>query len=265
MNQFSMRAGSWLFSMRAGLWLRQEGRPWALDWHKQISCLQLDFLIPWRLVQWQPPLRHRRAMPPGAAPLNLISRQAMLYGLAERSTNELFIPDGVIPYCLPALLTELGCPKNAVTAVLQRLVACQLHAVVRASQLHLLWVAQLWQNLGSPMRGFGPTDLRLSVCNLCGLQCSRLFLIPASEASTGDALIEHSIVDHLHQLGLERPASAAALQVRNLLQVVIRAQQNGHLTDTKLCSHWALFLSTIHHLTHIRGLSREVTVTSSMS
>ena len=126
------------------------------------------------LLQWQPPLCHSRIMPSLVEPCDLRPAQQAMISFAKRTTSDLFVPDGVIPSGLTPILLSLGCPTNAVNDCLMRLVASQLDTVVRGSQSLLLWTADLWQALGSPMRGFGPAYHQLSACTLCGRECSPL-------------------------------------------------------------------------------------------
>ena len=209
--------------LQGGLWFRPNHRPWCLAWHKQLSCGKYDFTTPWRILQWQPPLRRRLEWQEAAAPQDLTAAQRILNDLAGRSTEDLFVLDGVIPSALITMVTGLGCSPNTVHECLMRLVATQLEAVVRGTQSLMLRAAALWQTLGSPLRGLGRLSLRLSACANCGRQCHRLFVIRTPDSSTGQTLSDQHIAGHLRRLGLTASKSEAAARCRNLLSAAIRA------------------------------------------
>ena len=94
-----------------------------------------------------------------AAPTGMKLAQHALYCLAERSTSDMYIPDGGVPSALCLFLTGIGVKPSATSNCLLRLAASQLVAVVHGTQSLMLPTTALWQNLGSPMRGFGHNDL----------------------------------------------------------------------------------------------------------
>ena len=85
------------YFVHGGRWLRCQQTHWDLRWNKQMSCGRFDFTLPWVLAQWQPPLRRKLPMPDLAAPRDMTLAQTALYSLAERSTTDMYIPDGVLP------------------------------------------------------------------------------------------------------------------------------------------------------------------------
>jgi len=100
------------------------------------------------------PLRSRPPLPVRAAPSDLIALQQDLHDLATRSSQNLFVLDGVIP-SPHSPTSRPGMFLDSLNECLLRLVARQLDAVVRATQSLILRTAALWQALGSPLRGFG--------------------------------------------------------------------------------------------------------------
>ena len=94
--------------VHGGRWLRCQHKQWDLRWNKQMSCGRFDFNLPWVLAQWQPPLLRKLPMPDLAAPRDMQLAQTALYSLEERSTTDMYIPDGVLPTALHRFLTEIG-------------------------------------------------------------------------------------------------------------------------------------------------------------
>ena len=110
-------------AFQGGTWFRRKQRDWSLAWHTQTSCSVFDFNKPWYLLQWQPPLTHRIHLHDRAAPKNVRQQQRLLHDLAQRSLQELFVLDGVVPSAVAPTMKALGCPANEVAATLLRLIS----------------------------------------------------------------------------------------------------------------------------------------------
>jgi len=167
-----------------------------------MSCGRFDFNLPWVLAQWQPPLRRKLPMPHLAAPRDMQLAQTALYSLAERSTTDMYIPDGVLPTALHRFLTEIGATPSTTSNCLLRLLSSQLQAVVHGTQALMLRTTALWQNLGSPMCGFGRADRLLQPCEACGRTCSHFFVIRSEDSPTSRDLVQRVQQAYLHQLSL---------------------------------------------------------------
>ena len=170
------------------------GKKLSLAWSVQHPSQDRDFLLPWKMMMWQPTASIEPIVLTdeacGRRTEDARDEARKLHALASNHKDKPIL-DGAIPSALVNLLPLIGVSASECQPRLNAIIQAQLRAVMNVAKQRTLQVTHQWQRVGIPLEQIGSVrQPSLVDCQCCAQPRRCLFTIQRDQGSAEAEIID---------------------------------------------------------------------------